>query len=217
MPKKEKRLLTKTRGFTLIELIIVIAIIMVVSSMGYITVNSALKDSHVATGYNQVLMALRRGRETAISERRVYKVAVFTPGSQCDTLTKTTGFACVVVTKASTDQIVFTGLIPKDVAFYSDTHLPNTTTMAPDHLVTGAALAPICFDIQVSTSCPNEVYFQPDGSARDINGFINNGIVYIARPNEINSTRAITVLGITGRIRGWQVAQSGSNYYWVQR
>ncbi|MFZ0938410.1 MAG: hypothetical protein WAN63_03215, partial [Candidatus Sulfotelmatobacter sp.] len=60
------------------------------------------------------------------------------------------------------------------------------------------------------------VYFYPDGSARDINGNINNGLVYMGRPGSLMSCRAVTLWGATSRIRGWRLSQSGSVWSWRQ-
>jgi hypothetical protein len=46
--------------------------------------------------------------------------------------------------------------------------------------------------------------FLPDGSARDTVGNLNSGIVYMAG-QDVGSTRAITVWGASGRIRGWRL------------
>jgi len=49
----------------------------------------------------------------------------------------------------------------------------------------------------------------PDGSAHDVNGNLNSGIVYVARNGDLYSSRAITLYGATGRIRGWRLLSSG--------
>jgi hypothetical protein len=54
------------------------------------------------------------------------------------------------------------------------------------------------------------IYFQPDGSAQDANSNINNGVVYIARPGDLASSRAITLWGATGRLRGWRLYITGT-------
>lgn len=212
-----KRSLRRTRGLSLLELVVVLGIILIVSSMGFINITGAMRDARVSTGYNQVLTTLRRARETAISERRVYLVRLLAPGTECNSKTQTTGLSCVILMKAATSEIVFAGTLPSDVGYIADANLPNTLSRAPDQLVTGTAGSGVCFDIGVTANCTAEVYFQPDGSARDINGFVNNGVIYIARAGEIMSSRAVTVMGATGRIRGWRVGQLGSSYYWDQR
>jgi hypothetical protein len=59
--------------------------------------------------------------------------------------------------------------------------------------------------------------FMPDGSSQDNLGNFNSGIVYLTRPADttLSSSRAITVWGATGRIRGWQMNGAGTE--WVQK
>jgi len=66
----------------------------------------------------------------------------------------------------------------------------------------------------------NYVVFMPDGSAQDNLGNFNSGVVYLTRPsytNIYNSSRAITVWGATGRIRGWRLGQTAGVGTWVQQ
>jgi hypothetical protein len=57
----------------------------------------------------------------------------------------------------------------------------------------------------------------PDGSSQDVNGNLNSGVLYIAITGNLYSSRAISVLGATGRVRGWQLVNQGGNATWVQR
>ena len=57
----------------------------------------------------------------------------------------------------------------------------------------------------------------PDGSSQDIFGNYNSGILYMTRTNDAYRSRALTVWGTTGRIRGWRIYdQSGVNV-WTQQ
>ena len=62
----------------------------------------------------------------------------------------------------------------------------------------------------------NQVMFMPDGSAHDVNGNLNSGIVYVARNGDLFSSRAVTLYGATGRIRGWRLITSGGGI-WLQQ
>ena len=48
------------------------------------------------------------------------------------------------------------------------------------------------------------IKFNPDGSLVNEVGASTNGSVFLSRPTENRSVRAITVLGSTGRIRGYR-------------
>jgi hypothetical protein len=51
--------------------------------------------------------------------------------------------------------------------------------------------------------------FQSDGTFTDGSGNPINGTVFLMVANVKNSGRAVTVLGNTGRIRGWQYNTNG--------
>jgi hypothetical protein len=59
----------------------------------------------------------------------------------------------------------------------------------------------------------------PDGSARDVLGNYNSGVVYLTEPAAATmySSKAITVWGATGRIRGWRLNQVAGSPVWTQQ
>jgi hypothetical protein len=88
----------------------------------------------------------------------------------------------------------------------------------PDNF--GNGTVPLDFENQAGVPLnPATVVFMPDGSAQDINGnLIATGIVYMTQPNQsIYSSRAVTVWGATGRIRGWRLNQIGGGPKWGQQ
>jgi len=56
-----------------------------------------------------------------------------------------------------------------------------------------------------------------DGSAADALANVNNGVIYVTRPGDINNARAITLWGATGRLRGWHIYKNAAKYYWRQQ
>ena len=88
---------------------------------------------------------------------------------------------------------------------------------APDGFGTG--VNPIDFGQTLAGEPFFYVVFMPDGSSQDNLGNYNSGVVYLTRPgdNIYNSSRAITVWGATGRIRGWRLAQQAGVATWVQQ
>lgn len=46
--------------------------------------------------------------------------------------------------------------------------------------------------------------FTSDGSLIDSDGDIANATIYVSRPKSIETTRAITILGVTGMIQKWK-------------
>ncbi|HTF44810.1 MAG TPA: hypothetical protein VK641_12960, partial [Terriglobales bacterium] len=80
----------------------------------------------------------------------------------------------------------------------------------------GVGTPAIDFDQGVAGGVKNTVYFYPDGSAQDSLNNINNGVIYLGRPGDLLSSRAITVWGATGRLRGWRLYQNIPGNYWRQ-
>ena len=104
-------------------------------------------------------------------------------------------------------QQVITYSIPTDVSFAVKAGFPAT---APDGFGTG--VNPIDFGQGLAGGPLNYVVFMPDGSSQDSLGNYNSGVVYINRPADaLYNSRAVTVWGSTGRIRGWRLVQVGGD------
>lgn len=193
-------------GFSITELMVVTLIILMITGGSYLSLQPALKSQHVTTAYNQALMTMRRARDQAAADMRVYVVTFAAPGT-------------ITVTQNSPNgPILLTTVLPQDVTFHLEPGLPNSPTVAPttpDGF--GTASNAIDFDQGVGLGGATSVYFQPDGTAVDINGNINNGIVYMARVGDLKSSRAITLWGTTGRIRGWRLQPNGGGVIWRQQ
>jgi type II secretory pathway pseudopilin PulG len=193
-------------GFSITELMVVTLIILMITGGSYLSLQPALQSQHVTTAYNQTLMTMRRARDQAAADMRVYVVTFTPPGT-------------VTVTQNSPNgPVLLTTVLPQDVTFHLEPGLPNSPTVAPttpDGF--GTASNAIDFDQGVGLGGATSVYFQPDGTAVDINGNINNGIVYMARVGDLKSSRAITLWGTTGRIRGWRLQPNGGGVIWRQQ
>ena len=100
----------KMAGFSLIETMIVVTLIMIASGIFFMSVQPALKDTRVTNAYNTTLMTLRRAREAAIAERRTY-VITFNNAAIPNTIT---------MTQAATGNVVSVQTLPTDIAFQTD-------------------------------------------------------------------------------------------------
>jgi len=205
-----------TRGFSLIEMAVVLAIGIIASSVCFMSLQPSLKQTRVSNAYNMTLASLRQAREAAVANRWTY-IVTFNNASIPNTIT---------VNQATTtcnglgQQLVKMSL-PNDVSFAVVSGVPtspNGTFTTPDGF--GTANRAIDFDQGVSGGSTSSVCFYPDGSAHDANGYTNSGVVYMARPGNLFSSRAITVWGATGRLRGWRLYQTtgnGGSTYWRQQ
>jgi prepilin-type N-terminal cleavage/methylation domain-containing protein len=189
------------RGFTLYEMMVAISVLMVVTAIGFTSLAPAIKDARVAGAYNLTLEKMRQARELAIENRKTFLLTFNPPGLP-------SGLHGIQINQLNAgtvgqvyDQVPV--LLPSDVHFQVISGVPNTNATTPDNMGTGASA--IQFDIGVNGGTANQIYFFPDGSARDINNNINNGIIYVARDGDLYSSRAVTLYGAAGRVRGWRL------------
>jgi prepilin-type N-terminal cleavage/methylation domain-containing protein len=209
-PRRKKGLMPsrRTRGFSMIELMVVIALILIVTTFSIMAIQPSLKQGHVTEAYNQTLMALRQAREISVAQRQIYFV----------TLSNAVQPNTITITQGSTGVVTATYSLPPDVAFVCVGGIPTSTVAfptTPDLFGVGATA--IDFDQGIAGGVKNVIYFYPDGSAEDAIGNVNNGVVYVAMPGFVNTSRAITLWGATGRLRGWRINLNAGNYYWRQQ
>jgi len=209
-PRKDSIVPQKARGFSLLEMMVVVAIVMIVASITFISILPALRQTSVNQAYDTTLMTLRRYRSQAITQRRRYQVQFTAPG------TLQVWYLGVAVPINPAPVLVQTLTIPPDIQFAVQAGMPNTAATVPDGFGVGGTA--IDFDQGVGAGGQNYVLFMPDGSSQDILGNLNSGIVYLGRAGEIESMRAVTVFGSTGRIRGWRLNQvPAGGTVWTQQ
>jgi len=210
----------KTNGFSLIEMVVTVAISIIVTVISVMTLTPLLNQQHVTNAYDTTLAAMRQARDCAVAQRTSY------------TLTFSNTVSPNTITIAPT--VTFSGQLcnvtyqlPTDVKFLAQTGLPNTKATAPDNYNNNSTLLPIDFGYTANggTGGSQTVYFCPDGSAQDAEDIAGNcsgswdgGVVYIAQSGNILSSRAITLWGGTGRIHGWRLYPlNGGGYQWVRQ
>ena len=217
------RISNDVAGFSLLEMVIVMALVLIVSGVTFMSVQPALRDARVNGAYDNALMLLRTTRERAITERKRYILTFGTPAPAGALIT-------LGVPTAKSMQVyrwdtggppapapvqISTLDLPSDIAFQTISGIPNSPLTVPDGFGTG--ITAIDFDQGVGPGGGNLVMFMPDGSAHDLLGNFNNGVLYLARNGDVNSSKAITLYGNTGRIRGWRLIRPGGVATWKQQ
>lgn len=197
-PKKGHMRSSRMRGFSLLEMAIVLAIMIIVSSITFLSLQPALKDSHVNSAYNLTLMTMRQARQTAVDSRKTYIVTFVAP----QTIQVWRQNGAIPPAAAPPPVLINTYVLPRDVNFSNVSGIPTTATTTPDGF--GAGSFPVDFDVDYGGGVTS-VYFKPDGGAYDNLGRLNNGVLYLARPTELYSSRAITLYGLTSQLRGWRL------------
>ena len=185
------------KGFSLMETMVVLAILVLCAGVAILSVNNAVRTTHLQTAYQNTIMQLRAARQLAIDQRVVAVVTFSTPGTIRTDMIKG-GVTSNVVTLS----------FPSDIAFDAEPGLPNTPGTTPDGF--GLGKNAIDFDQGFSATPGTVIYFYPDGSAQDASGNFNNGVAYIGVPGSLGTSRAVTLFGATGRVRGWLLTKNSS-------
>ena len=166
-------------------------------------------------------MQLRVARQRAVAERKQY-IVCFGAGSAPQGALTPLGapnaqsiqiFRWDAQTALSAAVQIRAIQLPFDIQFQTLSGFPSNPAGVPDGFGIGAVA--IDFDQGVAGAINNQVVFQPDGSALDTNGNLNSGIIYVARTGDLNNSRAITVYGATGRIRGWRLEGASGSLKWM--
>jgi prepilin-type N-terminal cleavage/methylation domain-containing protein len=205
----------RNRGFSLLELMIVIAIGLTLASVAFMSLMPMFKQNHVDQAYDTTLSVMRTYRNLAIAQSQRY-VVVFVPGAgPAPSGINVQYWGYVAPPNPSPAPVaVQSYLLPQDMQFAVQAGFP---AVSPDSVGTGATPVQFnaCTVIEAGNPC---VVFYPDGSAQDDQGNFNNGVVYITQPsNGLYSSRAITLFGATGRVRGWRLYKQGALNVWLQQ
>ena len=220
---------TKQRGFSLLELMIVITFSLIMSGITYVAMKTFVVQGHLSQAYETTFMALRTARNLAITQQHEYYVVFYGSGGPGGTFPVFPAGTILVEYQPPAVGGVYPALqqvntytIPSDTSFAipSVAGFPTGAAKTPDGFGTGVTA--IDFGQTLSEGSLAYVVFMPDGSSQDSLGNSNSGIIYITDTGatgtaQLLATRAITVWGATGRVRGWALNQTGAaSYEWVQ-
>jgi prepilin-type N-terminal cleavage/methylation domain-containing protein len=210
----------RASGFSLLEMVITIAILIIASCVAVVSLIPLLNTQHVTNAYNTTLGTLRQARDCAVSQRTSYQVT-FTQG------VGTPGQIAVTATLAFPgDPCSATYLLPTDVLFQTNSAITTTTppdTGAGANFGTGAHAIDFGYTGSGGTGGQSTIYFCPDGSAQTTStcagsGNWDDGVVYLARTGDLLSSRAVDLWGGTGRVRGWRLyTNTSGGYQWIRQ
>lgn len=211
-------------GFSLIEMVSVLAIIIVLASISSIKLAPMLRQQHITNAYNTTMSAIRLARDNAVGQRAIYSVTFANAVSPSPYATITVSPVGAAF-QGQYNTVVYQ--LPQDVSFLALPGLPITSTTVPDGYGSGTTAIDFGWTINgVGTGGQATIYFCPDGSSQRAPGTNNDGscpgtwdggVVYLARAGDLMSSRAITLWGGTGRIRGWRLYGTGGAYQWQRQ
>jgi len=183
------------RGFTLIEMMLVVAIGLLLLGLSLGGVQGMIKTSGADGGLTQLATALRNARELSVAARRNVQVT----------------FGPVVATPTNTIMATRIDLGGGTVLLRTTTLEgrnrfqvpPSTVTLdTPDGFGKGDSSG-----INYSgdkTKIPPGAMFTTDGSLINQDGDVVNGSIFIGIPGDPLSIRAVTIFGPTGAMRLWK-------------
>jgi len=177
------------------ELLITTSVLMIISAMAIIQLSPTLQQQQANAAMIEVTSQLRNAREMAMTQRRDIQVAFL--GTNQIQLTRLNLPAGTAPTVLST----FT--IQAPVIFALNPGSPDT----PDSFGNAAAI-----EFGGVAGGPPVMMFQSDGTFVSGTGVLLNGTVFLAVTNVPTATRAVTVLGSTGRLRMYKANPTG----WAQ-
>jgi prepilin-type N-terminal cleavage/methylation domain-containing protein len=182
---------SRERGFSMIELMVALTIIMVVTAIAITSLRPNLQQARVDAAMREVVDTFRQAREFAIANRRYVQVS-FPANNQI----QVTQMNTLTVGAGGVNPVLTTVTLAPPLVFNLD-GMPDT----PDAYGNGG---PIVFE-GVLNGPVGGMLFQSDGEFLDGTTLLPiNGSVFLGIPGQQSSARAVTVLGTTGRVRGWK-------------
>jgi type II secretory pathway pseudopilin PulG len=193
------------KGFSMIELAAVVGIIIIILATAVFQLMPALQTAQADKALREALEQIRQAREYAVTNRRYVQIT----------------FPTVVVNAANQYQILTTVKNSLTTGAGADQLLSTVPIASPMIYVVLNALDtpdgfgnanPIQFN-GTSQGLPGGMYFDPYGELVSGTSFLPiNGSVFMGITGKTSTARAVTILGTSGRVRGWK----SNGAAWVQ-
>lgn len=185
---------TDSRGFTLVELMVVVAIMGTVAAMALLMTPEFRRQARADSGTLQAMNAIRFAREIAVSQRRNVRLVFVAPRQIQLVREDINAMGVVTGTTLMSTVTLEQGIEFRQFAGQGDT---------------GDAFGlagPVAFGPSATR------LFTSEGSFVTAAGQPLNGTLFLGRNNEPGSSRAITVFGPTALIKSWR----WDGFRWVE-
>jgi len=181
------------RGFTLIEAVITLAIIGIVTSIAVVEISTVMPVVRANSARQQLMTQLIRAHQASIDQRRNYQVQFVSPAE-------------AVTSRVNLDLSltqIEDYVLPSNMIYYVFAGVPDT----PDGF---GNTHPVSFNGGADCgTLPCTITFQSDGSLLDSSGNVVNGTIFMGIINQTKTASAITIMGATGRMKGYSYASGG--------
>ncbi|HUK52655.1 MAG TPA: prepilin-type N-terminal cleavage/methylation domain-containing protein [Candidatus Binatia bacterium] len=183
---------TGSEGFSLLEMLLVIAITLILAGFAIISINGTLPQQQATAAMDAAQAVFRQGRDSAIAQRRYFQLD--SGGSlQANQLQ----LERVELNLTHTPLSVMT--LPSPAQFGLDAGVTDT----PDGFCPTPPSSGLCLGNTATQQ------WLSDGTFADTTGAPQNATVFVHIPTRPGAQRAFTVLGTTGRIRAYRWTGSG--------
>ncbi|MGC2765469.1 MAG: prepilin-type N-terminal cleavage/methylation domain-containing protein [Candidatus Acidiferrum sp.] len=197
-----KKTIRTERGFTLLETVVVIGVMMVLMGIAIIQSFGSMESYQVNSAQDVVVSQLRVARQLAITNRRTVQVWI-------DTSPESDGHYHVkyqVQPAPQTNEVagpIVSVPMPGTAQFILETGVPDTPMAFGNS-------APVFIGNPPVSGGPPIMQFNPTGTFTDNTGTnVIYGTVFIGVPNKMATARAVTIMGGTGRVRAYTYAGGG--------
>ncbi len=170
------------RGYSLIEVLVVASLSMVLMAMTLVQINTSRASMNADNAMRLVMTELNRARDTAVAQRRNVEITFPGTSNEIRLLRMEIPLGTTLLRRT---------IMEGNIRFM----LPAGTPDTADAFGAGSAL-----DFDGAT----RVIFNSDGMLVDPAGTTINGTIFLAAPNDQFATRAVTILGSTGRVRAYK-------------
>jgi prepilin-type N-terminal cleavage/methylation domain-containing protein len=177
---------SRQSGFSLLEMIVMLSIMGILSTMAVVQIGQAVPAMKADGAMRVVMSQLNTARELAISQRRYMQVKFVAP-NQIQIVRTDVNTAGAVIGTTVLSAVLF----ESGITYNKITGLPDT----PDAFGMSAS---------VNFGTATTIQFATDGELIDQTGGPLNGTIVLASPQIKNSSRAVTIFGSTGRVRGYR-------------
>ena len=175
--------ISREAGFTLAEMMMTLLMASILAGFAVVNMNAISTGNKANSALNVTMAQLRKGRESAIAQRRNIELKFL--GNNQIQLVRDEQPAGAGTT------ILSTVTLDGSMQFLLSAGVPDT----PDQFGNGAA---------VSFGGANPLIFQSNGVLTDANANPLNGTVFLGEADHPETARAVTILGATGRVRGYK-------------
>jgi len=168
-------------GFTLVETLLIVALVGIIAGISIVQFQATLRQLRADANVRIIQWQLTTAREMAMNQRRDMQIQFLNPS----------GVAAIRQEIPNGTTLLSTVYLEGNVSFRTYAGLPDT----PDGF---GNTAPVSFGSATTLK------FTSDGAFVDQSGRAVNGSIFFGVPSQVETARAITIFGATGRVRSWR-------------